>query len=203
MPTPRDGRRTPAPCTHTKRAPAPTHLLSFFGNSSYHIYGGAIAANNATGNAGIVGFATGSTTYKFASVFARVTLGKGVLAGDAFYNTLPNNTQNQYLIGFTKPIRTGDYSAACIDPATKEFWGASEQGQMCARGRGVRVRNGAGRREIWRGAKGFVRRPAFVPRESGQPPARHPPPASPCTSFSYSTTSLNNWGTIIWRATLG
>ena len=247
MPTPRDGRRTPAPCTHTKRAPAPTHLLSFFGNSSYHIYGGAIAANNATGNAGIVGFATGSTTYKFASVFARVTLGKGVLAGDSFYNTLPNNTQNQYLIGFTKPIRTGavwfwrlscdgpgrvagpgrppstdrampdactpsinapsarprlaaprptpirrppthpplprtgDYSAACIDPVTNDFWGASGQGQKCARG--------VPRRRV----KGFMR-----PRASNQRPLPPFPASPPATPLHRPTTGALSSGGPPW-----
>ena len=247
MPTPRDGRRTPAPCAHTNRAPAPTRLLSFFGNSSYHIYGGAIAANNATGNAGIVGFATGSTTYKFASVFARVTLGKGVLAGDAFYNTLPNNTQNQYLIGFTKPIRTGavwfwrlscdgpgrvagpgrppstdcampdactpsinapsarprlaaprptpirrpptypplprtgDYSAACIDPVTKDFWGASGQGQKCARG--VPRRRG----------KGFMR-----PRASNQRPIPPSPASPPATPLHRPTTGALSSGGPRW-----
>ena len=115
-----------------------------YGSSAFHTYGAAIGASQTNANAaGFVAFTTGSRVQKFASLYARVTVGTGVTAAYSLNGAAPNNV---YLTGFTSPIRTGDYSDACVDPATGIFWGATEQGQ------------------------------------------------------SASTTSNNNWGTVIWKA---
>lgn len=100
-----------------------------YGSSAWHVYGAAIAPSLANANvAGFVAFATGSRTLQFASLYGKITVGSGVTSA----SYLSSTGNNVYLKGFTRPIRTGDYSDACVDPATGEFWGASEQGQSAA-----------------------------------------------------------------------
>jgi hypothetical protein len=97
-----------------------------YGSSAWHVYGAAIAPSlSNANNAAFVAFATGSTTLQFGSLFGKITVGSGVTSA----SYLSSTGNNVYLKGFTSPTRTGDYSDACVDPATGQFWGASEQGQ--------------------------------------------------------------------------
>jgi hypothetical protein len=153
-----------------------------YGNSAWHVYGGAIAPSLSNANvAGFVGFITGSTSIQFASMFGRITVGSGVTYATTV-NAAPNG---QYLKGFTRPVRTGDYSAACVDPATGAFWSKGERrerekGGVCVQGFFKQAN-----RSLCTTTISFFPGQFWGASEQGQTTA---------------VNSYNNWGTIIWNA---
>lgn len=163
--------------TASTRAPV---YAGVYGNAAWHAYGGAIAPSISNANAaGFVGFITGSTTIPFASMFGRITVGSGVTYATTV-NAAPNG---QYLKGFTNPVRTGDYSAACVDPATGAFFGEGKKGE------GEREKGGALGKKV--NLAHLHHSVTFLPgqfwgaSEQGQTTA---------------VNAYNNWGTIIWNA---
>lgn len=63
-----------------------------------------------------------------ASVFTTLQVGVGASNSAA----LVSGSDGVSLVGFSNPMRTGDYSTSCLDPATGVAWLLSEQGQSYA-----------------------------------------------------------------------